>query len=481
MSFNPPNTPEQSDILDFSLTRKESLLVNALAGTAKTTTLERVAIALSGTPILYIVFNKRNQEEAAKRMPGHVMCKTANALGHGVWSKFIGRRLTVNTRKNYEILKSLVDELGAAEKREAYESFSTILTGVRAAKISGYTPRAKFETIQSLTSEDPFDEEPTWLGHYLLDTTLTQSIKAAFDGTIDFDDQIYMPVLFGGTWPRFPLVVVDEAQDLSPLNHAMLQRLVTDRIIAVGDPYQSIYAFRGAVQHGMASLSQTYSMDTRTLSISFRCPRAIVKNAHWRVPHFRYPDWAKEGEVNDLDHWTASSIDDNSAIICRNNAPLLSCALRLIRLGRGVRLVGSDIGPNLVRILKKLGPESMKQTEVLDAIDRYEAAATAKSRSHASLADKCDCLRVFAGAGPDLSAAIGNAEHIFKAGGTIQLLSGHKAKGLEWETVYHLDSHRIPSTYARTDEELEQEWNVKYVIETRAKRVLNKVNLEDLQ
>jgi superfamily I DNA/RNA helicase len=74
---------------------------------------------------------------------------------------------------------------------------------------------------------------------------LAINIEQAFRGIIDFDDQIYMPTLFGGSWPQFPLVMIDEAQDLSPINHAMLSKLVKHRLIAVGDPYQSIYGFRG--------------------------------------------------------------------------------------------------------------------------------------------------------------------------------------------------------------------------------------------
>src|SRR6266702_8509380 len=110
-----------------------------------------------------------------------------------------------------------------------------------------------------------------------------------------------MPTLFGGTWPQFPLVMVDETQDLSPLNHAMLDRLVVQRLIAVGDPYQAIYAFRGAVQNGMEVLRRNYSMETKTLSISFRCPISVVQRARVLVPSFAYPEWAVEGEVNELD------------------------------------------------------------------------------------------------------------------------------------------------------------------------------------
>src|SRR6266568_8092534 len=300
MKFDPPNTPEQADILDFALTRKENLLVNALAGTAKTTTIERVGKVLNKEPILYLVFNKRNQDEASKRMESHVECKTFNALGHRAWANTVGRRLTIDAKKSYTILKGLIDGLGRAEKSEAYDSFSEILAAARLAKVTGYIPSGRFEGISPLVRDDPFDEEPTWLQTHLLDALLTKSIQVAYSGTIDFDDQIYMPTLFGGTWPQFPLVMVDEAQDLSPINHEMLKKLVAQRVIAVGDRHQSIYAFRGAVQNGMEALRSGYSMETRGLSISFRCPRSIVHRARSHVPTFSYPEWAIEGEVNEL-------------------------------------------------------------------------------------------------------------------------------------------------------------------------------------
>jgi superfamily I DNA/RNA helicase len=69
-------------------------------------------------------------------------------------------------------------------------------------------------------------------------------------------------------------------------------------------------------------------------------------------------------------------------------------------------------------------------------------------------------MRVFAGFGDHLGQAISYAEHLFKQIGTITLLTGHKAKGLEWHTVYHLDSWLLGET--------EQELNLRYVILTRA-------------
>jgi superfamily I DNA/RNA helicase len=101
-----------------------------------------------------------------------------------------------------------------------------------------------------------------------------------------------------------------------------------------------------------------------------------------------------------------------------------------------------------------------------------------KANAKSSIADRADCMRIFAAEGDTLAAACAYAEHLFKSQGPIEFLSGHKAKGLEWDTVFHLDPWRIPSKFCETKEELEQELNVRYVIETRPKKSLILVETE---
>jgi hypothetical protein len=230
----------------------------------------------------------------------------------------------------------------------------------------------------------------------------------------------------------------------------------------------------------MARLKERYNMHELTLSVSFRCPIQVVKKAHDRVPHMKWPAWAIEGSVEYLEMWNARDIPDHAAIICRNNAPLLSCALALLKEGRGVHLVGTDLGPQLIKALKKFGDLSMPQEQVFDAIAKWETERMRKGRNEAIIADKAECLRVFAGFGPTLGAAVAYAEHIFSAKGPIQLMSGHKSKGLEFDTVYHLDPQRIPSPWAKEGEALEQELNVRYVIETRPRKELYLVRMDGL-
>ena len=465
---------------------RTNILVNALAGAAKTTTLALITDELRSAPILSVAFNKRIAEEMSKRLGSHVKCATLNSVGHRAWAGHTKRKLTVDSNKTKAILKDLIDASKGADRQELYESFSPILKAVSAAKIAGYVPAGIYPDARRLITAEAFeaslneaieDDFPMWAVNEILAT----GIRLAYAGTIDFDDQIYMPTLFGGEFPQFPIVMVDEAQDLSSINHAMLEKLVAARLIAVGDPYQSIYAFRGADTRSMARLREAYNMTEMTLSTSFRCPKRIVERARFRAPHMQAAPWAIEGEVNTMEEWNASQIPDGSAIICRNNAPLYRTALSLLRYGRGVKLLGTDLGPSLTKTLKKLGPESSTSEHVMELIDAWEAERLRKRKGAATVKDKAECLRVFASFGKTLSEAIAYAEHLFAAAGPINLMSGHKSKGLEFDTVYHLDPHRIPSPYAESLDEQEQELNVRYVIETRPKAVLNLVTMEGLR
>lgn len=478
-------TAEQVAIVEAAKSTTDNLLINALAGAAKTTTLVMIAEAIQGVPILSLAFNKRIATEMEKRLPSHVQCRTLNAIGHRTWAQACSKKLILDTKKSYTILKGFVDGLNRAQKTEAYESFSDTLKLIGAAKMAGYIPDDIIPHARRLISCEDFwqlqDEEVDRQSRWIVDSVLKTSIEQAYNGFIDFDDQIYMPTLFGGSFPRFPLVLVDEAQDLSPLNHAMLEKLVVQRLIAVGDPWQSIYAFRGAMSSSMSTLRVHFNMKEMDLSISFRCPKAIVLRARSRAPHMQWPDWAEEGSVNAPTEWSALDIPDGSAIICRNNAPLFSLAFQLIRAGRGVTVVGSDIGPALVKALKKLGPEDMTYEQTEKAIDMWQTERLKKAKGKAAVYDKAECFRVFLSVGGSLAGAIAYAEEIFRAVGPIQMLSGHKSKGLEWDAVFHLDPHRIPSPFCKTDEENEQELNVRYVIETRAKKSLTLISMEGYQ
>lgn len=468
-------TEEQSTILDYIVTKTGNFFVRSYAGTGKTTMLEMGAAVIK-EPTLYVVFSKSDADKAKQSMPDHVEVTTINSLGHRTWSKSIGKRVNVDTMKIRNMIKAVISELPGNDRKDAWDEYDEIVQACGMARHLGYIPNGKYPDARRLCDRDTLqgrlESQLSDLAWEIVDHALHASIKAAYDGAIDFDDQIYMPALFGGTFPRYPDVLLDEGQDFSPTNHAMLVRLCKGRVGAVGDRWQSIYYFRGAEVNSVDKLIRQFKMDEMPLSISFRCPEAIVRAARWRVPDFK---WSKEGGHYEVLK-TLNSIDipEGAAIICRNNAPLLRAAFALLAEKRSVQVAGSDIGPRIIRLLKKIGDDADTREDLMYKIDSWLEHKLLTSNSPTTLQDTAECLKVFATWGATLSQAVGYAEHIFKQqAGSITLTTGHKAKGKEWDVVYHMDPHLL-----RDDD---QDLNLKYVITTRAKQRLYEITSKEIQ
>lgn len=466
-------TAEQTAILEVARSTRDNLILNAYAGCGKTSTLEMLEPQVREKPVLYLVFNKRNATEAEKRMSSTTTVRTFNSLGHRIWANVVGRTLRLNKDKTRDILRALINEAPKTHQAPLWESYSLIVDSVRRAKSFGYIPDHAYTHAKRLiTSKDFFrslEEIPDDLAADVIDEVLRRSIAASYEGHIDFDDQVYMPALFGGNYPKFPITLVDEAQDLSPVNHEMVERLVRDRrIIVVGDPAQSIYAFRGAIEGGMDSLGVRYNMRSLDLSISFRCPRAIVENARWRVPNFK---WVKDGgHVELLGSLDPASIDDNATVLCRNNAPLFSMAMGMLAAGHGVNVSGMDVGQRILTTLRKLGDEDMTRAQAEIAIEQWLAERQARESKTAD--DMAACMLVFVRMTRTLGAACAYLEHLLKQTGRINFLTGHRSKGLEFDTVYHLDPYLCRDT--------EQDRNLRYVIQTRSKHTYYEIDSNNI-
>ena len=464
-------TDEQTQILDQVALSSANLQIRSLAGTGKTTILQMIEAELDG-PVLCIAFTKNVQVELEKRMRSTAMVRTFNGFGHRIWAKACGGNLNVDSHKMRDLLSKIIKEEYRG-RQEAWDCYYEVIQGAALAKALGYIPDGVSDGAVSLITRDQLaerlDEQPEPLTSSLIDALLALSIRTAYDGLVDFNDQIYMPALFGGSFPRFSTTMVDEEQDLSPTNRAMLSKLRDCRFITVGDPFQSIYQFRGAMQDSMDRGAVEHKMTQLPLNTSFRCPSAIVENARWRAPDFRA---AREGGyVKTLSRLHANEFREDAAILCRNNAPLFKLAWDLLAAGRSIKVGGSDIGPRLVGIMKRLAGPDTKQDIVLMAIDAWLEHKQAAGSSSAD--DTAACMRIFARRAENLAQAIANIDHIFKKEGTLTLMTGHKAKGLEFDTVYHLDSGLLRPT--------EQDNNLRYVIDTRAKNGLNYIRSEDIQ
>jgi superfamily I DNA/RNA helicase len=293
---------------------------------------------------------------------------------------------------------------------------------------------------------------------------LNRSAFRAMEGTIDFGDQILFPSLFKCRYPIFTLILVDEAQDLSPLNHEMLDQLYRRRMIAVGDSNQAIYAFRGAFEDGMDQLISRFDMKEFSLSTTFRCPEMIVKHVHWKTPHMRWFPSNTEGAIEHKAGWTTDDLPRECAILCRNNAPLFSLAIKLLRQHRYAKLWANDIAAGLLKTMKDLGGRSSLQETALAALVEWRDKKLKKAKKKGPVLDQYECIKMFLEENRTLGEAMDYAQNLFTNTGTINLLTCHKSKGHEFNEVFILDE------FLMSDEG--QDPNLRYVACTRTKRNL---------
>lgn len=503
-------TTEQLAIIEAARASKDSLFVDAMAGCAKTTSLILLAKNLPMVPSVALAFNVRIKQEIEKKLPPWFTTMTLNGLGHRAWGKTIGKKMGVDSNKMKDCVNEALEELRIKDEEGIWSETMTLARGARHA---GLIPAPLDQQFRGLLP----DNESAWeaiAGPHYIDLsdinvlaarrTLQIAIRRSFAGLIDYDDQIYMPTLFGGIFPRFAVTMVDEAQDLSPLNHKQISRAAADRLIVCGDPRQAIYAFRGADSSSMESLRGLRSAWVELpLTTTFRCPKVIVARQQTHAPGFTAADVAPEGEFHDWTdrEWSIADIENayrgqHIALICRNNAPIIAAALRIIRSGRGCTVLGREIGKALVNLSKKILPNDDIGTqaciELIAAWQEREIAvarANKKEEKVAQITDRAECLLAVVSSEPDMTSGKmrKTLQTMFsKENLAITLSTGHKSKGLEWPVVVHLDAWRIPSPFARDAHArgnsipLQQDMNLRYVIETRAQKVLINADLETM-
>jgi superfamily I DNA/RNA helicase len=323
-----------------------------------------------------------------------------------------------------------------------------------------------------------------------LDFNMIDGIQIALDalnlaktqdklGRISFDDMVWLPVAMSWVKPLYNLVIVDEAQDMSSPQLVMCRRVSKSRVIVVGDDRQTIYGFRGCQADGLAMMTRELNATSLKLTKTFRCGKKIVKLANVLVPDYQSFDGAHDGEVTELaSNAMLDKIAIGDCVLSRLNAPLMTCALSILRKGVPARIEGRDIASQLLKMIKDLRaksvPDYMAKVESWynKQVARHTKAKNAQAKIDTAR-DIVDTLQAVAQDMPSVQAIEQRINDLFKMQDkqpkpAVVLSTVHKAKGLEWDRVFMLNS-----TF-RTGS-IEEE-NIKYVAITRAKNHLFIVN-----
>jgi DNA helicase-2/ATP-dependent DNA helicase PcrA len=523
MNFNP--TDEQNEAIKVVKQADSSLMLDAMAGTGKTTTLAMLAKEVRGSGMA-LAFNKSIATTLASRFPSNFDVRTMNSLGYGALRRALPGvvKWEIDPRKLGKIITAIAKEKKWKISSEQWDGARKL---VSAAMLLGLMPGGggliddSPEIWEELASENWINADETQLVCELAYLSLIENNRIIEKGQISFDDQIYWPIASNlKGWSKFDVVMVDEAQDLNTLQHAMLGKLLhqDSRLIVCGDPRQSIYGFRGAHSDSMRQIrGQREKWIDQGLTLTFRCPKRVVERQQKHAPGYRAAETNQEGMFS---NWTTAATMDSGwdmpmlmeytndaeneighkptiAILCRNNAPLFSMAFKLLRSNIGVMMLGSEIGKGLIGLTKKLAESDSTPIGQflgklhdwrLEEVDR----ATKSEAEHRidGIHDRAESLIAIAdGTGAkDAGQLRTHLQRLFdRREGLVTLATAHKAKGLEYDVVLHLDPWRVPSKMAIKASlrdnglGLRQENNIKYVLETRTKHTLIEANLEDFE
>lgn len=428
-------TQEQQAIIEAS-TRKD-LVINALAGAAKTTTLEWRARAHPQQRILYIAFSKEVEQEAKRRFPANVLCRTTHGLAfkkHGV--PFVNGNKLGEPQLSHLQKVFRMDALG--ERMAPYGAIC--LATVRAfigsadpevgahhvptahAQHFGFNPEAVLDHAQHTWTrmKDPADAR----------------IRMSHDGYLKLF-QLSRPQLH----ERFDAVFLDEAQDTNAAVFAIIQDQEWVHRVLVGDNHQAIYAFRGAtdVLRGLK--------DARELQLtgSFRFGPEVAALSNRVLANFLSAEYFLRGlgpstEITDPEHGV-NGAHGRPCYLHRTNARLFDRAVQLLHkecerlywIG-GIHRYGLHEIANVFRVHN--GEHRAVQDPILRSFANLdEMEAYARLHGERELRARIDIVRHHGAATPRYLEALRVTECRDPGRADAFLGTAHRAKGKEFDHV----------------------------------------------
>lgn len=471
----------QQAIADTYVDTNYNMLIGAVAGSGKTTTLLQL-LEETYDPAIFLAFNKSIADEIGEKTKSHptVETMTLHSMGMKALMRHFSRRLDVKANKPWELAKKFVKEWKLGKK----EYVPTMMRLIKLVDMYRLTLCTDKQSLKQIADEMGLDYKVGDLNKAL---QLVEEYERYNKNPkiIDFTDMIYIPA----TNPSISLTVrpsvvfVDECQDLNACQHALVDKLIkanNARFVACGDPYQSIYGFAGAHSKSFDLFKEKDNVKEMPLSICYRCPTEVIDEANEVYDIMEPFESACEGIVRE---GTIKDAEEGDMVICRNLKPLVPIYFDLLKRSIKVIIRGKDLGQGLISLLKPYAHLPLYTTQqqlnrmLIEKVDELKEAQIAKPLSHpsyAALEEKVQVIKIVGEKFQSTGQVIAFLEQMFADDNRegVILSTIHKAKGLEADRVFLLDRKLIPSKFTQTKDQLIQERNLLYVAITRAKREL---------
>jgi DNA helicase-2/ATP-dependent DNA helicase PcrA len=472
-----------------------NIIINAVAGSGKTTTLVEAARrwveANPGRDIMFSAFNTKIRDELSSRVSFPVL--TINQIGHRLLLRDLGgNHNSFNERIAWYTTLDYIDaNLKPRGDSQKYSWAHKISTAVSKCMVTLTDPEntESFDEMLYLYDID-FSKHPDILRQGTVDCLALLERVAKEKKRWNFDGQIYLPWKFGLMPPRVDMMLVDECQDLSGSKLDLVLKTVRDggRLIACGDPNQAIYLFAGAGASSFSDIKERADCVEYPLSVNFRCPTKIIDFVKPIVPQIIAHDGATDGVLEVVrENEIYDMLKDGDMILCRRTAPLITMCFQMIGRGVPAKVLGRDIGESIIKDVIEISklpgfdfhrfmyffelweemninriegrPESPRVQAKLAA---FQDRADGVESCFTGMGVKCENIEVF----KQKIAALFSEDR-----SPITLSVVHRVKGLENDRIFILRPDQLPMFWQKQKpEEFEQELNLKYVAYTRAKK-----------
>lgn len=413
------------------------LVVQAGAGTGKSTTLQAYALARPRQRMLCLAYNKAIQLEAAARMPSNVVCRTSHALAYKVARALFGSRVEQRVGKTYPSTVARVLSCSPLAANAALAAIQAWCGSLDEQLGMDHLPN---HIVARLGEPRVLLQLAQLLWEHMVDPHETE-IQLPHDGYLKLY-QLQQPLL-----REFGVVLVDEAQDLNHCTFDVVTRQDAT-IVMVGDEAQSINGYRGSVN----ALRLLDADERLPLMSSWRFGEGIAHMANALLSNFKaefvHPIvGAGEPRKTRLD----VDVTRPFAIITRTNAMAFEEAVNFLDLDRSYHFIGGTEGYRLEKILDAyhlwMGERAMVRDPYLRSFPNFaELAELALDAEDAELKQLVRAVERYGGRIPVLIDEI-TARHVKMHKSAWAQFDGifigttHKTKGLEFEQVWLADDY----------------------------------------
>lgn len=471
-------TPEQ-EAQRHAVLGGEHTKIIAYAGASKTTCLIYDAEALKGERGKYLAFNRNIAKQAGTEFPKWVSCQTTHSLAfHAVGKKYVNAGRIIPDKdhrrlRTYEVA-SILDVKdgyrGATAKVSrngiTYLAMQTVTRFCYSADKTISAKHVPFDR-QWMTWSPTEREEVIALAVHFATKAWRDIMK--YDGVLSYEHDYYLKQ-FQLSEPHIDVdfLMIDEGQDTNPATLDIFVRQGGHaQLIMVGDSYQQIYAWRGAID----ALETFDAPSVAYLTKSFRFGEAVAGEANKWLTLLGAPYPLVGFEMIDSQ---VGELADPRAVLCRTNAQVIAETLHYQEEGKKVYVQGgtADIKALAEAAQQLMSGQPVEHAELIGFENWDEVVEYAQG--DASAKD----LRIFV----KLVAEYGIPKILNLASSTVSkeqyadvvTSTAHKAKGREWESVRIAPDFAEPEPDEHGETNLnEPELKLAYVAVTRAKMRLD--------